>query len=1048
MSTHCTPDQTDTIQIDNRLTLTGKVVTFADFPADYCDQIRRAAHAAAAAGYHVLPLVPGDKKPTGKSNGDGSRKGTTDPRQIDEWWPANTPPERTNGLAIRTGCGLGVLDVDVKDFTDGVNPHAAMIDNLWADMPIRINTPRGGNGEHIPFHNDGSMATEIKTGGRGIDLIATKKNYVVAPPTWLITKEPTLRSDGTPKKDGHPGGVYTYRDGSRTYGEIQPDELPPLHPDLLEVIDGWKEKKGRPQKVLAMPTLSADVDMGEVEAYVVERCRKYLAKLEHHQGGQRGHCKLIHAACVIAGDYGLRGAEGRQLFEEWNAASTHPDGPEDAHQMERKWMAGLAKTEGKPSNKRAECLLDWDRKHRRETYRKSAAPAHASQRVEVMVYNGQEAHVANEVTKILTCRDVPIFNQDGKAVVVHQGDNTSGQSVNGKAKWTTAAQRTRVEVAKPGWIRKRISENCELQTTKVDTETGEETVLLLNTPQWLPDTMQASPDGMRRLNGVALGPVIGIDESGRLLNELGFDAESGLYLASPVAGLRIPERPTLEDAQQAERKLWHLVKGFPWRNADLDYPRWLCLLFTAAMRHQLKQVPMGLITAPAAGSGKSTLACVIGYILHGQAPTNMSWLDDSTKGSNDEMRKRLANLCQAAETLLVLDDLPHNSEINSPELRNFLTAEAYYDRLMGQNGGAMAGGPQRCQIIATGNACLPHADLAQRVLVINLEPVDPFHRSKDPAQEWPDVGDAATYAINHRTELLAAVLTVVRAYRQAGDPQPRGEFWSGCFEPWVNTVCTLVRWLTGKDPLHGLRQEWEQNDSESANLTELVVAWHDLLGGAALTPTQILGRTFSAVNAADPDTQKMREIVSLMVPTRDGNAPTAKRLGHFLRGFANRPVNTPGGNMAIKTAHNSETGKGVLYWVSKIAPTAAKATNLHPPLPTIVEPLTPEIGKNNACLSHTCGIIPDEKSDQPDNGGSRLVKVGNDTSANDLPPAANTIRKLCPPTGIAKAELRAAYNKTAGATPEEWELNHQKACKFGTHNGKPWAWPAATSVEA
>lgn len=1047
MSSHCTQDQTDRIQVDNQSNQPGKRITFADFPADYCDQIRRAAHAAAAAGYHVLALKPGTKEPISKSNGDGSRRGTTDPRQIELWWPANTPPERTNGLGIRTGCGLGVLDVDVKDFSDGVNPHAVMVENLWADMPIRIHTPRGGNGEHVPFHNDGSMTTKIKTGGRGIDLIGTVKSYVVAPPTWLVTEEPTLRADGTPKKDGHPGGAYTYRDGSRTYGEIQPDELPTLHADLLEVIDGWKERKGRPQKVLAMPTLSADVDMGEVEAYIVDRCRRYLAKLEHHQGGQRGHCKLIHAACVIAGDYGLRGAEGRQLFEEWNAASTHPDGPEDARQMERKWAAGLAKTEGKPSNKRAECLMDWDRKHRRETNRMAAAPAHAGRREEVMVYAGQEAHIANRVTQILTSRGVPIFNQDGKAVVVHQGDDANPVAMTGKSRWTTAAQRTRVEVAKAGWIRKRVSETCELQTIKVDPKTGEETVVLLNTPTWLPDTMQASPDGMRRLNGVALGPIIGIDETGRLMNDRGYDHESGLYLASPVVGLEIPDRPTLEDARQAERKLWHLVKGFPWRNPDVDYTRWLCLLFTAAMRHQLKQVPMGLITAPAAGSGKSTLACIIGYILHGQAPTNMSWLDDSTKGSNDEMRKRLANLCQAAETLVVLDDLPHNSEFNSPELRNFLTNDAYYDRLMGQNGGAKAGGPQRCQIITTGNACLPHADLAQRVLVINLEPVDPFHRSKDPAQEWPDVGDAATYATNHRTELLAAVLTIVRAYRQAGDPQPRGEFWSGCFEPWVNTVCTLVRWLTGKDPLHGLRLEWEQNDSETANLTDLVMAWHDLLGGAAMTPTQILASAFSQVNHADPDTQKMREIISLMVPTRDGNAPTAKRLGHFLRGFANRPVNTPTGIMAIKTAHNSESGKGVLYWVSRIAAPAARATNHYQPLPTIGEPPSHEAEKNNAGVSHTGDIISNEKPAPSDNGGRRLVKVGDRPPEHDLSPTATAIRNLCPSTGLAKDKLRAAYLNTPGATKEAWDQHHTTACRFDLHNGKPWAWPAASTVE-
>ena len=72
-------------------------------------------------------------------------------------------------------------------------------------------------------------------------------------------------------------------------------------------------------------------------------------------------------------------------------------------------------------------------------------------------------------------------------------------------------------------------------------------------PDYLPSCIHADPEGIREVQGLALGPVLRPD--GSLINVGGYDDESGLYLAAPVAGLGelIPDRVTLAMAQQAIR---------------------------------------------------------------------------------------------------------------------------------------------------------------------------------------------------------------------------------------------------------------------------------------------------------------------------------------------------------------------------------------------------------------------------------------------------------------------------------------------------------------
>jgi hypothetical protein len=880
-------------------------ITFADFPADYSDQINAAAHAIVASGLPVVALIPGTKRPAFKADKDKgeSRLSTLDHAVVDKWWPKGVPPKETRGLGILTD-GLAVFDVDVKTFPDGINPHAAELEFLLTDAPIRVCTPRGGNGGHTPFRCNDGRSTKIKKGDKGIDIIASKASLVVAPPTWLITTE------------DHPGGAYTYREGSKTYGEVRVDELPFLPAELDGILESWahkvKAKPGRPAKECPPPKWA---DVGELEAYIVDRCEKYIRKIPHHIEKASGHKKIYHTACVIAGDYGLRGGEGFQLLQAWNAVSDHPDSGESQAHLERTWRSALLATEGKPQPLRWQCYREFTKDWNRSKPRAISSPVGGSVeagepdgRTLVVIREGQEAVAADQIMEALADHRVPLFRRDGQSIAIFDGVPMEGKPDD---LWSAPQERARAGTPPDGWVHKRISETCDTRKARINRRTGEEEYTATNVPPKLVEIIVKSPDRLPPLNGLVFGPVV--EPDGRLMNENGYDSESGFYFTSPVKGLEIPENPTLEDARAAERELWDVVRDFPWADPEVDYPRWLSLLFTQALRYKLKQVPLGLITGPAAGAGKTTLSWMIGYLLHGVSPISQSWTDCSDRGGEERMGAQLVNLIHAGEALAVLDNVPSGTEMRSAELNQFLTCEKFQKRTHHQNKGENSGGEQKCQLLANGNNVIPASDLIQRTLIVRFRPTGESHRGKEFRF------DAKAHVTQNRTRLLAAILTIVRAYRLAGSPQPKGDNW-GSFEGWVAGPVALTRWLTGTDPIKGIAREWVEVDPETVAREKVLLAWHDLFGDAAMLTTEVYNRCWGTPSIVlDERASTFREAFGELINQvgkgwgKNNRPPNSWDFAMGIKIIDGAVIKIDGRNYSIKSAINSKRGKGRQY---------------------------------------------------------------------------------------------------------------------------------------
>jgi hypothetical protein len=499
-----------------------------------------------------------------------------------------------------------------------------------------------------------------------------------------------------------------------------------------------------------------------------------------------------------------------------------------------------------------------------------------------------ECAVAGEVSAALAADDY-LFQREGTLVrphVIEPQERLRLPLRGGVPQWERPAGMAVLRPAEPAFVRLRVTAHTLL--IKRDAK-GE--FKAAHPPPWLAPALLAVPGEIRAIDGLLPGPTL--DPEGRLIREPGYDATTRWFLASGVPDLVVPDSPSLDEARAAADVLDALICDFPFASRA-DRSRWLCLLLAAVCRHLMSITPLGLITANVAGAGKTFLARLISIIAHGlTAPILMSWPDGSqfsTEGN--EIRKRLASLLQEGASLALMDNLPRGEEFGSDELNAFVTAPAYYDRLLGKNDGSKAGGLNRCLLLATGNNVAPSGDTADRTLLVRLHSDDPNPRSRSP--ELFTLPDLERHALENRACYLGAALTIWRGWMRAGYPRSPGAHW-GTFEEFVGSAVSAVRWLGDQekwpDPLGDRARCAQELDREWAALQSMILLWPSVLGDQQLSCSQILGVLDPEIlpgGAEGADIQAMREALCQLGKCRWPLNTT--KLGNVLKAHEGRTV--------------------------------------------------------------------------------------------------------------------------------------------------------------
>jgi len=352
---------------------------------------------------------------------------------------------------------------------------------------------------------------------------------------------------------------------------------------------------------------------------------------------------------------------------------------------------------------------------------------------------------------------------------------------------------------------------------------------------------------------------------GTIIQTPGYDEQTGiLYDPGSTEYPSIPEHPIRAQAEQALETLDQAVLSFPYVE-PVDRSVALATIIGALVRRSLPAAPLTGITAPVMASGKTLLADVVSLIATGVSAAAMVHPHDE-----EEASKLLLSILAEGEAVVLIDNVERPLE--GAWLCAALTSESYAARLLGRN--ATVKMPTSCTWIATGNALLLQGDLRTRALLCRLDP-----RCEHPEQREFD-GDLREQIAARRPELVAAGLTIARAFLVSGVQTSALVRPWGRFERWSDRVRAPLVWLGLTDPCSSLAQ-LEQEDPERMRLAAMLRAWREAFDTQPATVREMVD---FAVN--NPN---IREAVDAVARDRSGQLD-ALRLGRWLQRSAGRIV--------------------------------------------------------------------------------------------------------------------------------------------------------------
>jgi hypothetical protein len=304
------------------------------------------------------------------------------------------------------------------------------------------------------------------------------------------------------------------------------------------------------------------------------------------------------------------------------------------------------------------------------------------------------------------------------------------------------------------------------------------------------------------LEGLTEIPVIRPD--GNILDLPGYDPATGYYYA-PDPELYIPPIPSVptQDHIDVSRALIEEVFcNFPFVD-DASRANAIAGLITTIVRPAISgPTPLLVNDAPQAGTGKSLQADVISLIATGRAAEMFSAPKDA-----DEWRKQICTALLSGTQVAVFDNVTR--PLDSGELCKVLTATLYADREFKTHDKILL--PVNTIFIATGNNIRLRGDMPRRCYHVRLDAKDsrPWQRTEF---RHPDL---KRWVSGHRGELVAALLTLARAWWVAGCPKP-GVKPLGSYEAWTITVGGILEHAGISGFLANATTLYEEADSESA----------------------------------------------------------------------------------------------------------------------------------------------------------------------------------------------------------------------------------------
>jgi Bifunctional DNA primase/polymerase, N-terminal len=778
----------------------------------------------AARGWPVFPVRAYGKAPLATLAPNGVHTATTDTSQITKWW--TTRPDANVAIATGTEARLGVLDIDTR------NDGFASLDALVAQhtpFPATFSVCTGGGGRHYYFTFPAHAEFSNRAAARpGIDF-KWSGGYVVAPPS--------------------------VHESGRAYEVLDNVNVTPAPEWLVTVL-----KKPKRERKLGGALLRTHGAIAWADAALTSECERVAVAPE----GERNdtlNTAGFNLGQIVGGGYLDRERVRDELLLAAETCGLIADDGEHActRTMESGLAAGELEPRHPPLRAASDLKVTFDNQNQIDPERVFVVAEQLPPMVDAVmtaVANGDLRGVyvrgrPGELVRL--CRDAPAprgINRAPGAPTIQAIPPVQLQlELERMGQWV----RVKREPSKAGYI--------------VPSAPPQKLVEYVRTVGMWP--------GIPMLEGITEAPCLRRD--GSILDTPGYDNETGLLYEPSTQFPVIQTRPTLDDAREAVSVLLDPLVDFKFISL-CDQAAAVAATLTIVARHAITGcVPVFVVRATTPGEGKGLLSDVLSIEGTGRPAARLV-----ADGNDTELRKLITAVAIDGSPVVLIDNV--TGDFGSPAFSSAVTASTWSDRILGESRKIEC--PLRCVWLVNGNNVRFRGDLGRRVVVIDLDS-GLEHPEDRPSSAFthPGVDGLLAHVSRERPKLLAAALTILRAYHVAGRPA-HGFSPKGGFESWDSLVRGACLW-TGvlDDPDGGKIRVREDDDADTATLGAALAATEQHFGDHLFSAAEL------ARAAGDPNTpQLLRDAVAEWAGDRKG-AITGRSVGNKLKANRGRIVN-------------------------------------------------------------------------------------------------------------------------------------------------------------
>ena len=238
------------------------------------------------------------------------------------------------------------------------------------------------------------------------------------------------------------------------------------------------------------------------------------------------------------------------------------------------------------------------------------------------------------------------------------------------------------------------------------------------------------------------------------------------------------------------------------------------LLMTLITRQMVNLAQIALVDAPLPGTGKTLLVKVLVWIATGASTPMQTMPRDE-----EEMRKVITATLVGGESLMVIDNV--NDVVDSPSIASATSNDEWTGRILGTSQNVRL--PNSMTWVLTGNQIRTSSEIVRRCFRIRLD-ARTAHPDLRTEFRHPNL---LTYVRDHRTEIVEAMMVVVRSWVAAGRPAGSAVR-AGEFPEWADMIGGILNNAGVTGFLENMMELRQSADAESDEWASFIAAWAEV----------------------------------------------------------------------------------------------------------------------------------------------------------------------------------------------------------------------------